>query len=236
MEIVENRTLIENHALFYHFTDFFNFDILPCTALAKFAGGEPLLHEGEGTDRLHYLLEGRAKLFLSHENGCISLIDFLTAPCFIGEIELIGAQAYTNGVTAVTPCTCFAIQIRACRKQLLNDTKFLRHLCLFLSRKAIRNTENYSKNRAYPLEVRLADFILITACNGYYRERHTETAEYLGVTYRHLLYVLADFTKKGILSKTKQGYFIREQNSLQSIASLKSLNIYSPNPGRIEND
>ncbi|MEG1094997.1 MAG: helix-turn-helix domain-containing protein, partial [Lactococcus sp.] len=103
---------------------------------------------------------------------------------------------------------------------LLSDTKFLRYLCLFLSQKALGNTYNYTKNQSYPLEVRLAKFILMTSQNNLYREKHTEVAEFLGVTYRHLLYVLADFVKRGLLQKTKQGYFIKDMNSLQELSHL----------------
>jgi len=46
--------------------------------------------------QVNYLLSGRAKLFLSHENGRISLINFLNAPCFIGEMELLGAHEATK--------------------------------------------------------------------------------------------------------------------------------------------
>lgn len=132
-------------------------------------------------------------------------------------MELLGAQEAAKGVTAITPCTCYAIHILKCKSQLLNDTKFLRYLCRFLSQKAIGNTYNYSKNQSYPLEVRLANFIILTSCNRMYREKHTEVSEFLGVTYRHLLYVLADFVKRGFLKKTEQGYIFRLDAALKKL-------------------
>ena len=75
-------------------------------------------------------------------------------------------------------------------------------------------------NLCYSLETRLANFILTTSHNGIYREKHTEVAEYLGVTYRHLLYVIAKFVKQGILEKSKQGYFIQNENLLREIATI----------------
>ena len=72
----------------------------------------------------------------------------------------------------------FQILINECRENLLKDTKFLRYLCLFLSQKAIGNTFHYSKNQSYPLEICLANFILLTSCNQMYREKHTEVAEF----------------------------------------------------------
>lgn len=222
MEFIQDSTIREEYYTRFPLNDYFSFDIMPYVSLVRFGGDEALLTEGEKSPWLFYLLEGRAKLFLSHENGRISLINFLDAPCFIGEMELLGAQDTPDGVTAITPCICYAIRIKECRNEILKDTKFLRHLCLFLSRKAIGNTSNYSRNQSYPLESRLAAFILLTARGGYYREKHTEVAEFLGVTYRHLLYVLASLTKRGLLEKTESGYRIVDPNALKSLAGPKN--------------
>lgn len=218
MNVIRQNELLKEYYNHFPLSDYFSFDICPYTSIVKFDSAENILCEGEKPDSLYYLISGRAKLFLSHENGRISLINFLNAPCFVGEMELLGAQEAANGITAITPCICYKILINKCRDKLLNDTKFLRYLCLFLSQKAIGNTDNYSKNQSYPLEVRLANFILLTSSNKMYREKHTEVADFLGVTYRHLLYVLANFVKRGYLKKTEQGYYIQDPITLRKIA------------------
>lgn len=218
MTVINQDESIHEYYNLFPLSDYFSFDIYPYTSIVKFDSAENILCEGEKPHSLYYIMSGRAKLFLSHENGRVSLINFLNAPCFVGEMELLGAQETANGVTAITPCTCYEIHVNKCRDKILNDIKFLRCLCLFLSQKAIGNTNNYSKNQSYPLEVRLANFILLTACNKMYRERHTEVADFLGVTYRHLLYVLANFVKRGYLKKTDQGYYIQDLTALRKIA------------------
>ena len=218
MIVIKEREVLVEYENQFPLSDYFSFDIRPYTSIVTFDSTESILREGENPDFLYYLVDGRAKLFLSQKNGRISLINFLNAPCFIGEMELLGAQEAANGVTAITPCTCYAIHIMECKDKILNDTKFLRYLCLFLSQKAIGNTYNYTKNQSYPLEARLANFILLTSCNRLYREKHTEVSEFLGVTYRHLLYVLADFVKRGLLKKTEQGYSIQDLDALSKIA------------------
>ena len=199
---------------------YFEFDIRPFTSKVTFESGSHILREGSKPDYLYYLVEGRAKIYLSHENGRRSLICFLDAPCFIGEIELLGTQVAARGVIAITCCECYAIRTDKCKDQLLKDTTFLRYLCLFLSKKTIDNTSNFSMNLCYSLDTRLANFILTTSHNGIYREMHTEVAEYLGVTYRHLLYVIAEFVKQGVLEKSKKGYHIKDENSLRKIATI----------------
>jgi CRP-like cAMP-binding protein len=221
MKHIKNKNQIEGYYNHFPLSDYFGFDIRPYITVVQFEPEELILQEGEEPEFLYYLIDGRAKLYLSHDNGRISLINFLSAPCFIGEMELIQAQMTSNGVKAITACTCFAIRIMRCKEKLLNDTTFLRYLCVFLGKKALGNTYNYSRNQSYALDVRLAIFILLTATNGYYRERHTEVAEFLGVTYRHLLYVLADFVKSGVLEKTPQGYHIANVKGLRRIADGK---------------
>ena len=49
-------------------------------------------------------------------------------------------------------------------------------------------------------------------------------AEYLGVTYRHLLYVIAKFVKSGILEKSEQGYVIKNESALRKITTIDKEN------------
>jgi len=79
-------------------------------------------------------------------------------------------------------------------------------------------TSKYTQNQAYPLENRLAAFIQLSADQGVYKEKHTEICEYLGVSYRHLLYVLAQFCEERILEKHKTGYQIIDKNRLAQLA------------------
>lgn len=218
MKYICQAKVLEEYERRFPLAEFFDFDIRPYVSVVTFEGGERILKEGERPFFLFYLLEGRAKLFLTHENGRISLVDFLDAPCFIGEMELLGILESARGITALTPCICYAVRVEQCREQIFNDVRFLRYLCRFMGQKAVKNTELYSKNQTYSLKVRLAEFILMTSPDGIYREKHTEAAEFLGVTYRHLLYVLAEFRESRILRKTKQGYVIEDMERLKEAA------------------
>ena len=198
-------------------SDIMDPDIADCTSVVRFEPDEVIMEEGTRPEYLLYLVSGRAKLYLSHDNGRITLINFLSAPCFIGEMELLDEDRLASGVKAITVCECYAIRLDECRDKLLEDTKFLRYTCRFLSRKAIGNTTNYSLNQSYPLKNRLASFMLETSIGGYYREPHGEVAEYLGVTYRHLLYVIAEFAKEGLIEKTPSGYKLLNVDKIRSM-------------------
>lgn len=223
MQKIQDSTIISNYINKFPINDIFDFDILPYISLVQFNIGEFILNEGSTSEYLYYLIDGKAKLYLTHKNGKVSIINFYEPPCFFGEMELIGAQTECSAIQALTLCHCFAISIINCKDKLLNDIKFLKYLCVFLSKKAINNTDKYTKNQSYPLENRLATFILLTSNNFLYREKHTEASEFLGVSYRHLLYVLADFCKRDILHKEDCGYRIINLNSLKNLA--KEMNL-----------
>ncbi len=207
-------------------TDFitrFDFDIRPYLSVVSFDSDEVILQEGARPPYLYYIISGSVKRYITHENGKISLVNFLSGPCFIGEIEMLQKQQVAKGVKAVTTCVRFAVDFARCEDKILNDNKFLRHLIFYLSRNSARSSYRNAENMVWPLKNRLARFILNTSHNGIYRQRHTETSEYLGVTYRHLLYVIAEFVDSGMLTKTRRGYEITDRAALERLAAVMTM-------------
>ena len=155
------------------------------TRLFHVMAGDFIVREGSQPLYLFYLVRGRAKLYATQPNGRVSLIDFFSAPCFVGEIELVNQE---------------------------------HELCVALSQKNYRNIVSLTQNQSFPLVNRLAAFILLTQSGDVYDEKHTQAAEYMGVTYRHLLFVIAQFTREGLLQKQKTGYGIRNRKALVALA------------------
>ncbi len=204
----------------YSIQSLFSFPITPFIQVCQFERGEFIYKEGSYPQYIYYLVEGKAKLYVTHENGKVSLINFLQAPTFMGEVELLNSQRYSKAIQTVTKTICLAIPINACKNKLLTDVTFLRHLCSFLSEKATRTSAKHTQNQAYPLENRLAAFIMLSADGNFYKEKHTEVCEYLGVSYRHLLHVLAQLCKTDIIEKQSPGYIIRDRERLEKLAKL----------------
>ena len=89
---------------------------------------------------------------------------------------------------------------------------------LYLGGKNARNIRSLTKNQAYTLENRLAGFILLSTATDIYKEKHSHAADYLGVSYRHLLYVMAQFIEKGFLKKENRIYRIADKQALLELA------------------
>lgn len=196
----------------------FSVDVVNDTRLFHVAAGDYIVKEGSQPAHLFYLARGRAKLYATLANGRISLIDFFGAPCFIGEVELVDEHHEPRAVQAIEQCWCLALPMKQFRPRLLNDVIFLRNLCVALSRKNYRNIVSLTQNQSYPLVNRLAAFILLTQHDDVYHEKHTQAAEYMGVSYRHLLFVIAQFVRDSLLLKQKSGYVISNKKALTELA------------------
>ncbi|WP_107839760.1 transcriptional regulator YeiL [Metasolibacillus meyeri] len=201
----------------------FSFDIMNLVEVHYFERGEWIIKEGNFPQYLYFLAEGKAKIYMTQENGKVALISFAQPNAFIGELELLDEDYYSKGVQTMTTTICLALPIAKCKNELLADVVFLRYLCTFLGNKTSLMTAKFSKSLAYPLENRLAEFIILSAHNDIYKEKHTEVCDYLGVSYRHLLHVLSQFCEQGLLEKRGRSYVIIDMGALKKRAITTSI-------------
>ncbi|MGG0274405.1 transcriptional regulator YeiL [Bacillus rhizoplanae] len=219
MEIYKNEKR-KRYLNEYSIAHLFSFPIEEFIEVHEYKRDEWIIQEGMRPDFLFYVIEGKAKIYVTHQNGKVSLINFINANDYIGEMELLNDVYYTKGIQTSTKTICFALPFHRCRAQMLEDAKFLRELTKFLSVKATQMAAKYSYSLAFPLENRLADFILQTSDEEVYKEKHVTVCDFLGVSYRHLLHVLAQFCDKGYLQKEGRHYRIQQHNLLYELAEM----------------
>lgn len=212
----KKRKYMEQHSISHRFS----FHVEEYMEVHEYKRDEWIIKEGKRPDFLFYVVEGKAKIYVTHHNGKVSFIDFIKENEYIGEMEFLHDEYNTNGIQALTKTVCFAIPIHRYRTQLLEDAKFLRELARILSIKATLMGAKYSQRLAFPLENRLAYFILQTADQGIYREKHVAVCDYLGVSYRHLLHVLTQFCEKKYLQKVGRSYQIKQYHALYELAKV----------------
>lgn len=218
MRIIENDDLKQQFIKEWGYDRQFSFDVAQAAQLYLFPAKSIIVQAPDRPRNLLYLVKGKTKLYDTLANGKVALIDFFTPPCFIGEMELLDPKSPSFTVQAIEDCWCLALPMAEYQQKLLQDTTFLRSVCQYLGRKNSRNIRTSSQNQAFTLSQRLAGFILLTANNEMYEEKHTQVAQYLGVSYRHLLYVLADFVKLGYLEKVGHHYRVVQPGSLARLA------------------
>ena len=80
------------------------------------------------------------------------------------------------------------------------------------------NSKKLMHAGGFPLENRLADFILRNSNGRIFTIKKVEIAETLGVSYRHLEKVMSDFVNTGYLKKERLVYHIEKRDALLKLA------------------
>ncbi|MGL5613702.1 cyclic nucleotide-binding domain-containing protein [Cetobacterium sp.] len=171
-----------------------------------FNPGEKIIFYNVPLEKLRFMIQGRAKILFVHEDGKQSIIHFVKKGEYLGELSFLEIEKDPKEVISITESIFVSIDMSLAKKELVKDTQFLFDLSKFIGNKMLERTYFHSKNQNYGLKNRLAGYILMSQSNEIYLEKHTETAEYLGVSYRQLLYIFKEFLDQGVLIKLKKGY------------------------------
>lgn len=168
---------------------------------------------------LYLLVDGKAKISILHEDGHRSIVYFVKPNEMIGELTLIGIEKQTKDVIAIGSCVCLSVPMDIAKAVLLKDPTFLLLLNKYIGEKLLDRTWFNAKQQHYDLKHRLAAHILLCETGGIYDEKHTVTAEYLAVSYRHLLFTMKNFKEEGLITKVNLGHTFN-RGALEQLASV----------------
>lgn len=210
----------------YCINEIFSKDMKRYMELHVFTKGEHICSLNERLDYLYFFVHGKAKVFISLSNGKSLLLNFYKPFMVIGDIEFLEHNISHSNIEVINESYCIAISFKDIRTYAANDPKFLTFMCKSLGRK-LNTSSNYSSiNLFYPLENRLASYILaITSSSGDLEEGNItfegnliEVAEQLGTSYRHLLRTFNTLCAKGAIKKNKKGYEVLNATTLKHLA------------------
>lgn len=234
---VDDKDLLNQFVIKYQMNEIFTNNMIEHMELFHYKKFDYLVKEDDVIHRLLFLVKGKAKVFTNLSNGKSLLLCFYQNFRVLGDIEVIGAstpstnvggesrktnsdKAVTN-VQAIEDTYCIGISYEKVRKYLLEDSKFLRYICVSLGVKLTRCSKNSSINLLYSLENRLASYLYTTGERDSnkrnricFNENLTQIAELLGTSYRHLLRTLNLLCEKKILVKTDEGYEVLDEKTL----------------------
>ena len=211
----EKKTqLIEAHRL----ADFMTLDIHAISDLVSFERNEYLVTAGIPSDYLFFVMRGKTICFSytsSEKNNCVSFTQHQT---LIGEASSLFGKPPRFNVKAMSDVLCIAINLSRYRNDLLGDLTFVRNICELLASK-INNEGRYSTTLLDPLEVRLAQFILLNTADHLFTLQLTDCADALNTSYRHLLRIIKQLCAMDILSKRHNCYYIENRDALGKMAA-----------------
>jgi CRP/FNR family transcriptional regulator, putaive post-exponential-phase nitrogen-starvation regulator len=210
----------------YEIDTFFSHDMKVYMELLLFKKGEYICREHEDIHYLYFFVDGKVKAYNTLSNGKALLLRFYEGLQIVGDVELVQARKTSANVQAIEDSYCIGIPLEKAREKLLNDAIFLRCICSSLAEKFSKLSKNSSINLLYPLENRLAGYILATRekeqDNGekfIFYGNLTAVSELLGTSYRHLMRILHMFLERGIIRKVDGHFEITNMKTLEELAA-----------------
>lgn len=227
MERIYNEKLIEKYTELHNIDKIFQRDMRPWMELHRFNNNEFIFEPGEKIDYFYFLVKGKLKIYLSLENGKNVLLRFAIPLAIVGDIELLGRFNVKTDVTAIDEPLLIGIPAEHIRKLSLNDPVFLRYVIDHLSKKLYSSSNTLALNLLYPLETRLASYLISITSDEHRNKRieeiHTtnltEMANLLGTSYRHINRVLKKFCDKGIIERNNNKLIITDYEGLRNLSA-----------------
>lgn len=223
MRRIKDKELINKYIKLHNIEDLFNDNIRSNLELLFFSKRELIFRDGGQVEYLMFFVEGKAKVYSSLKNGKLLLLDFYKELDTLGDLELITNDLASCNVEAIEPCVCLGIPLKTLKNIYHEDTKLLNFLCSSLGKKLKRSSRNSAINLMYPLESRLASYIISIGNSNSRVIRFDETltiiSELLGTSYRHLLRTLNNLCDKNILMKENDCYTILDYEQLEALAA-----------------
>lgn len=196
--------------------------------LYRFEPDETLCLQGEEAQYIHFVVQGKVKVFTNSTDGKTLLVNFTVPLDVIGEIECLSGKVNLNTVAAVSRVESLALHKRWLSQSV--DAAFLRFLLDLVTQKFYSKSVSLSKNLLYPVEVRLASYLLSLSDedaageNGKISMTNVkDAASMIGTSYRHLNRVLGQFCQAGLVERGKGVLIVKDRKRLTDVAGV---NIY----------
>ncbi len=210
----------------YDIDNIFESNMKDYMELHLFSKDEHICRSNERITYFYFLVDGRAKAYTLLSNGKSLLLRFYNPLQVIGDIEFLELDTAADcNMAAVKECLCIGISLDNIRKYASNDSTFLKYICKSLGKKLSNHSTSSSINLLYPLENRLASYILAITpeqdgcpLDGIITDNLIEIAELLGASYRHLIRVLNKFYENKLIKKDNNLLIILDRKSLQELA------------------
>jgi CRP-like cAMP-binding protein len=198
----------------------------PHIAICSFEEGELVCSQGEPGHTLYVLIGGKLKIFTTSEEGKTLILSFKTPLELIGDIEYIRGTDIMNTVEAMTPVTMLAVPYRILH-QYGDHAPLLQFLLHMITDKFFIKSASLSFNLLYPVEVRLASYLLSVSGGsgdggGQPSSKRpvnlTDAAHLIGTSYRHVNRVIRQFCRDGLVERSRKGITVADRDKLQALA------------------
>ncbi|MFD5259487.1 Crp/Fnr family transcriptional regulator [Bacillus wiedmannii] len=194
--------------------------------LIHFEKGELICNIDDEMDRLYFVVKGKVKVYTITPEGKKLILRFINPLAVVGDIEFIQNSKAHNAVEACSEVVAISISHMVIRNKLLQHPKLMNFLLENIANTLKISTRFTAINLLYPVEVRVASYLLSisTDSNGdMYKEDLDATsvssiADFIGVSYRHVIRVLQKFYKEKLIEKNNGVIVIKDFLRMKEVA------------------
>lgn len=225
MKSNHDSRLVRHWLDLYDMADIFNDELIDEMTLSLYERGEAIAPLNEPLKNFHLLVSGKVKIYSLQENGKKVLIRFYRPMSVIGDLEYLSDYPVKAVVETLEPTTLITIPMDTLRAHTGECPKFLRFIITNLSQKLFTWSNMAGLNLVYPLENRVASYLVsISELSDSRRldeirvNSLEEMADMLCSSYRHLHRILEAFEAKGIISRQRSNIRILDFDGLKALS------------------
>jgi len=183
--------------------------------------GDLVIRAGDRVRDLSFFVEGRVKAYSALENGQSVMAGIYRPLDVFGEAELFSADRYTLSIEALVPSLCLCLPVESIRRSAERNCGLFMYLCGRLGAKLSDRSLAESINLRYPVENRLASYLLAVSDDSDGlpgTDDLGELADFLGASYRQLGRVVRRFRDEGILEDARGRIRVLDRAALVPLA------------------
>ncbi|MDQ0062471.1 Crp/Fnr family transcriptional regulator [Paenibacillus harenae] len=227
MKEIKDSEQLSRYLHAHQMESIFNESLKPHLSLYIFDQGELICSQGEPLQYLYVLVKGKIKIYTTSVEGRTLVISFKTPLEVIGDIEYIRGIDTINTVEAVSPVCMIGVHCRWLKKYGSDYSPLLQFLLEIITKKFFIKSNSMSFNLMYPVEVRLASYLLSVSfdeSDSLFRGQLstsslTDAANLIGTSYRHLNRVIQKFCKEGLIERNKDFILVKDREGLSALAN-----------------
>ncbi|MED3316122.1 Crp/Fnr family transcriptional regulator [Bacillus wiedmannii] len=191
-----------------------------------FEKGKFICNIDDAMDRLYFVVKGKVKVYTITQEGKKLILRFINPLAVVGDIEFIQNSKAHNVVEACSDVIAISISHAVIRNKLLHDPIFMNFLLENIANTLKISTRFTALNLLYPVEVRVASYLLSisTDSNGNMNKIDLDAtsissiADFIGVSYRHVIRVLQKFYKEKLIEKRNGVIVIKDFFKMKEVA------------------
>ncbi|MBI9015170.1 MAG: helix-turn-helix domain-containing protein [Clostridiales bacterium] len=226
MIILNDDKLLNYYIKKHEIETLFDTDMKQHMTLVQYDRGEDILVAGDSMPYFFLIVEGKAKIFRTLENGKSVLLRFTRPLSELGSLELLHEKRIVDSeVQSIYGVTAIRIPFEDLEEVTKHDVTFLRYIVSRLSTKLETASKAASLNASYPFKNRFASYLIsLTRIDSVQRideinfDKLTDLATFLGTSYRHLNRVIQTFEKEGMIVKKDKKFIILDYQKLEDLA------------------